>query len=197
MIFSLYERNIILPLLHYWGFFTNFLEFPNVGSVKFSFRVNRKEFVFILTFLSFFFKCFFLDQYVSFKLKGYSSLFFEIEVKKKNKDFYFFFILVSLLFNFLNQIVNLKKNITQVGKKKKSYVVMSTSKFFLFIHEVFNIGFFYYPNNDFMYHIYNLFQNIFYSTRSISLNLTVFLSFNVEQKFKGLNKKIISFYSFK
>ena len=47
MLFTLYERNIIWPLLHNWGFFTNYLELPKVGSVKFSFRVSRKEFSFI------------------------------------------------------------------------------------------------------------------------------------------------------
>jgi hypothetical protein len=93
-------------------------------------------------------------------------------------------------------MVNIKKNITKVGNKKKGYVVMSTSQFFLFIHEVFNIGFFYYPNNDFMYHVYNLFQNIFYSTRSISLNLTIFLSFNIEKKFSKVSDKIMTFYGF-
>jgi hypothetical protein len=194
MLFTLYERNIIWPLLHYWGFFTNYLELPKVGSVKFSFRVSRKEFSFILTFLVFFFRCFFLNQKVTFKV-NYSNLFFEIIVKKKDNDFFFFFLLINLLANYLVDIVNLKKKNTSIGKKNQSVVVLSTSKFFLCIHEIFNIGFLYFPNNDFMYHVYNLFQNIFYSTKSIPLNLNIFINFNINNKFNYINKKILSFYS--
>jgi len=195
MLFTLYERNIIWPLLHNWGFFTNYLELPKVGSVKFSFRVSRKEFSFILTFLAFFFKCFFLNQKVSFKV-NYSNLFFEIIIKKKNNDFFFFFLIINLLFKYLNKVVKLKKNQSPVGKKNQSVMVLSTSKFFLCIYEIFNIGFFYFPNNDFMYHVYNLFQSIFYSTRSLSLNLNIFVNFKVDKKFNFLNKKMLSFYSF-
>jgi len=195
MLFTLYERNIIWPLLHNWGFFTNYLELPKVGSVKFSFRVSRKEFSFILTFLAFFFKCFFLNQKVSFKV-NYSNLFFEIIVKKKNNDFFFFFLIINLLFKYLNKVVKLKKNNSPVGKKNQSVMVLSTSKFFLCIYEIFNIGFFYFPNNDFMYHVYNLFQSIFYSTRSLSLNLNIFVNFKVDKKFNFLNQKMLSFYSF-
>lgn len=193
MLFTLYERNIIWPMLHYWGFFTNYLELPNIGSVVYSFRVNRKEFNFILTFLVFFLKCFFLNQKVYFKV-NYNSLIFEIKVKKKDNNFLFYFILFNLMFRHLSQLLSLKKKLNCVGYKNSSSIVLSTSKFFLCISEIFNIGFLYFPNNELMWHSYNLFQNVFYSSRSLSFNLNVLINLRISQKFNYINKKVFSFY---
>lgn len=193
MLFLSYEKNIIRPMLHSWGFFTNYLELPNIGSVVYSFRVNRKEFNFILTFLVFFLKCFFLDQKVSFKI-NYNSLMFDIIVKKKDDNFLFFFILFNFMFKYLSQLLSLKKKLNCVGNKNKSSFILSTSKFFLCISEIFNMGFLYFPNNELMWHSYNLFQNVFYSSRSLSFNLNVFINMKIDKKFNYINKKVFSFY---
>lgn len=193
MLFNTYEKNVIWPMLHYWGFFTNYLELPSIGSVVYSFRVNRKEFNFILTFLVFFLKCFFLNQKVYFRI-NYNNLMFDIIIKKKNHDFLFYFILFNFIFKFMFQLLSLKKKINSVGNKNKSTIVLSTSKFFLCISEIFNIGFLYFPNNELMWHTYNLFQNVFYSSRSLSFNLNILVNFNINKKFNYINKKVSSFY---
>ena len=193
MLFTLYERNIIWPLLHYWGFFTNCLELPNMGSVVYSFRVNRKEFNFILTFLVFFIKCFFLNQKISFSV-DYSNLRFEVRVKKKDNNFLFFFFLLNFLSKFMFQNLNLKKKFNDIGKKGNYVIAFSTSKFFLCMYEIFNIGFLYFPKNDFMFHVFNLFQNVFYSSRSLSFNLNIFINMKLNKKYNFLRNKIFSFY---
>lgn len=193
MLFTFYERNIIWPLLHYWGFFTNYLELPNMGSVVYSFRVNRKEFNFILTFLVFFIKCFFLNQKINFSV-DYSNLRFEVRVNKKDNNFLFFYFLLNFLSKFMVQSLNLKTKFNDIGKKGTNVIVFSTSKFFLCMYEIFNIGFLYFPKNDFMFHVFNLFQNVFYSSRSLSFNLNIFVNMKLNKKYNFLRNKIFSFY---
>ena len=119
---------------------------------------------------------------------------FDIIIKKKNHDFLFYFILFNFIFKFMFQLLSLKKKINSVGNKNKSTIVLSTSKFFLCISEIFNIGFLYFPNNELMWHTYNLFQNVFYSSRSLSFNLNILVNFNINKKFNYINKKVSSFY---
>ena len=195
MVFTFYEKHIIWPLLHSWGFSTNYLEIPYMGSVIYSFRVNRKEFNFILTFLVFFIKCFFLNQKVFFNV-NYSNLRLEIKVKKKNKKFFFYFFFLNFLYNFFIKKIYLNKKVNNVGRKGSNLVLFSTSKFFLCMSEIFNIGFFFFQKNDMIFHVYNLFQHVFYSSRSLSFNLTVFVNVRLKHKFNYLHNKVSLFYCF-
>ena len=117
-----------------------------------------------------------------------------MEVNKKNKDFIYFFILINLVLYYLNSVLNLKKKLTYSRKLNQSIISLSTSKFFLCIGEVFDIGFFYFPKNELMYRGYNLFKVIFYSTNNISLNVTIYIYINIVKHLKFINKKISTFY---
>lgn len=192
--FNKYEKNQLYPILIYWGFFKTVLELPKLSNLSYSFRLNKKEYVFILTFLSFFLKCFFLDQKMNFKIH-YSNLILKIDVKRKDQNFLFFLYFLRLVSFFNIYDIKINKNILSVGKKESGFILISTTKFFFFISEIFNYVNFYNWYQLFFNQIYVLFQHIFYSTKGFSLNFFILAKFSLKAEYNLYFKKILQFYT--
>jgi hypothetical protein len=73
----------------------------------------------------------------------YSNLILKIDVKKKNQNFLFFLYFLRLISFFNIYDIKINKNILPVGKKNSGFLIVSTTKVFFFISEVFNYVNFY------------------------------------------------------
>jgi len=196
-----YQKTIIWPCIHYWGFFINYFEMPKIDCVKISFRIRKKENILLIAFLSFFFKCFFLNNRIFFKLsqkKLSQNLYLQIKISKKNNDFYYFFLFVKLVFSFFNKNeYNFNgTNLMRIGKKKKIVFNIDTKNISKFLFEVLRHDFFYLQDdyfNNILYNLHFLFLNIFFSEKNFKLNTSISLIYNLELNYNFFLQKLLYF----
>ena len=191
--FSTFEKYYLSPMFIYWGFFHNVLELPRLLNIQYLFRLNKKEYIFLLTLLSFFFKCFFLAEKICFKLH-YSNLYFNFNIiKNKNTFFYFFyFIKFFAFFNIYDIKINFK---IFLNKFNKSIFMISTKKLIFFISDICDAISNKSWYNILLYKIYVLFQYIFYSSHGLSLNFFIFIKFYINIKYHRYFFKILNIYN--
>lgn len=187
--FSSYEKNYFLPITFYWGFFKTAIEFPFLKDIYFTFRLHKKEYIFVLTFLTFFFKCFFLDQKVYFQIH-YNNLYLTFLAKKKQYIFLFFLQILRFMSHFMPFNLVVKKHNFLVGKKAEGTSFFGTKKFFFLISEIFNMIFIYKPYNFFLIQLYNILQTIFYSSKGYSLNVFTFSKMFLPAKYSNYFSKL-------
>lgn len=190
-----FEYNVFRPSLHYWGFFINYFELPKLGDVEFIFRLRKKENIILLTFLCFFFKLYFLQEKVFFKVNPRSSnLYLRIKVKGSNEKFFFFFFMLKYLNAYLyKNKFGFTGNFTTLinKKKKKGYAFVSTELFHMYIYQLFQYNFLY--SNYYksvMYNIHILLLNVYFAEKMFKITLNTKICYKTPSKFNYIFDKV-------
>jgi hypothetical protein len=122
-------------------------------------------------------------------------LFLILNIKKKAFDFSFFIFFFKFLMINPIQGINIKKIHSKIGFKNEGRLKIIATKIFLFFSEIFNSILLYCKlYNNLLIQIYNLFQNIFYSSKGFSLTFFLILKFFINKNENKVFSKYTQFY---
>ena len=184
-----YEELYIQTIVNYYNP-TRLLNFPFKDTISFIIRMKRKDFIYIIVLMSFFFKCFFFNAFGSYNI-NYNNLIYTIKIDKNYKSFYYYDIMLRFynIFQKSDEDIVVKNFVGEVSKKKNGQLIHFTfiKDFFIYLFEVIRLKFYFFDKKEILILLYLFLHSIYYTQKRIELSF----KYNYIFKNIGYNFKIL------
>lgn len=173
---SKYENELYKPLFIYKKINCKDKEIITKEYIKLIFRMKKKDFIYTLIPVCFFFKSFFFNNYFSYHV-SYNNLNFIIKIKNTSNIFYY----IEMLLEFFNLCEDEDIVVKKYKGKVSKFNTLTYNKFFkdifLFLFEFVRLRFYFFNEKSLLIFMYVFLKSVYYTKKKVEL------SFKYEKKY--------------
>ena len=162
------ENELYKPLFIYEKISCKNKEIITKEYIKLIFRMKKKDFIYTLIPVCFFFKSFFFNNYFSYNI-NYNNLNFVIKIKNLNNTFYY----IEMLLDFFNlcedEDIVVKTYKGNISKFNSIVYKKFFKDIFLFLFEFVRLRFYFFNKKSLLIFMYVFLKNVYYTKKKIEL----------------------------